>query len=285
MNRLHKKCFIASAGVHSLMLLILLVGPAFLTSKNKSDDVPVLDFIPFILVDQNVMDRGNRNAKPPPAQPPAPQPPPQAPQQPPQVKPPEPEPVKQIVHVSKPDPDSVEPAKERRHLPKVSTTPMTRQPDARKPTKANTSDSDTRAQEQQVADAKRRAVRQLERAMTNIGQSTSSATSIEAYGPGNSDASQANYAAEVKRRYEEAWQAPDDSATDDAITKVTVTIANTGKVIEARISRPSGDSPVDKSVQRALDRVPFIAPFPEGAKDKQRTYTINFNLKAKRGLA
>jgi hypothetical protein len=39
---------------------------------------------------------------------------------------------------------------------------------------------------------------------------------------------------------------------------------------------------VDKSVQRTLDRVTFIAPFPEGAKDKQRTYTINFNLKAKR---
>jgi hypothetical protein len=41
---------------------------------------------------------------------------------------------------------------------------------------------------------------------------------------------------------------------------------------------------VDASVQRTLDRVKFIAPFPEGATEKERTYIINFNLKAKRML-
>ena len=66
------------------------------------------------------------------------------------------------------------------------------------------------------------------------------------------------------------------------ITKATVTIASDGTVLSARILKPSGDASVDRSVQRTLDRVTFIAPFPEGAKDKQRTYTINFNLKAKR---
>jgi TonB family protein len=55
-------------------------------------------------------------------------------------------------------------------------------------------------------------------------------------------------------------------------------------VISARIITPSGDPGVDASVQHTLDRVPFIAPFPEGAKEKERTYTINFNLKAKRSL-
>jgi hypothetical protein len=34
-------------------------------------------------------------------------------------------------------------------------------------------------------------------------------------------------------------------------------------------------------VQRALDRVKFVHEFPEGAKEQKRTYTINFNLKAK----
>ena len=88
----------------------------------------------------------------------------------------------------------------------------------------------------------------------------------------------------VKSIYERAWVPPDDSASDDAITKVTVTIGHDGTVISARVLQGSGDSKVDKSVQRTLDEVTFIAPFPEGAKEKQRTYTINFNLKAKRLL-
>jgi hypothetical protein len=37
-------------------------------------------------------------------------------------------------------------------------------------------------------------------------------------------------------------------------------------------------------VQRTLDRVTFVAPFPDGAKEKERTFIINFNLKAKRML-
>jgi len=102
--------------------------------------------------------------------------------------------------------------------------------------------------------------------------------------PGNSSAAYANYAAVVKSVYEQAWQPPDDAANDEANVKVTVTIANDGTVISARILAPSGDPGVDASVQRTLDRVTFIAPFPEGAKEKERTYSINFNLKAKRLL-
>ena len=63
-----------------------------------------------------------------------------------------------------------------------------------------------------------------------------------------------------------------------------MTIASDGTVISARIITPSGDAGVDASVQRTLDRVTFIAPFPEGATEKERTYIINFNLKAKRML-
>ena len=33
MNRLAKKCLIASAGLHLLLFVILLVGPAFLSKK------------------------------------------------------------------------------------------------------------------------------------------------------------------------------------------------------------------------------------------------------------
>ena len=77
---------------------------------------------------------------------------------------------------------------------------------------------------------------------------------------------------------------PDNVANDNANTKVSVTIASDGTVISARIVTPSGDADVDASVQRTLERVKFIAPFPEGATEKERTYTINFNPKAKRLL-
>jgi TonB family protein len=61
-----------------------------------------------------------------------------------------------------------------------------------------------------------------------------------------------------------------------------VTIANDGRVTEAHIVAPSGDSSVDNSVQRTLDRVRQLEPFPDGSTDKERTYIINFNLKARR---
>jgi TonB family protein len=90
----------------------------------------------------------------------------------------------------------------------------------------------------------------------------------------------------VQSVYQTAWIAPDDAASDNAITKAKVTIASDGTVISSEIISRSGDSQMDASVQRALDRVPSIGrPFPEGIKDKQRSYILKFDLKVKRGLA
>ena len=43
---------------------------------------------------------------------------------------------------------------------------------------------------------------------------------------------------------------------------------------------------MDKSVQNALDRVKRsgLPPFPQGARDDERTFTIEFNLQAKRQI-
>jgi TonB family protein len=71
---------------------------------------------------------------------------------------------------------------------------------------------------------------------------------------------------------------------DETITKVTVTIGSEGKVLSRRIIKLSGVTSMDKSVQRALELVKFIEPFEPGAKEKERTYTINFDLRAKRLL-
>ena len=65
MNRLQKKCVIATAGVHLLLIVILFVGPAFFYPKPKADDLPVLDVIPANLIDA-AFNSGVANATPPP---------------------------------------------------------------------------------------------------------------------------------------------------------------------------------------------------------------------------
>ena len=285
MTRLQKKCFIASAGMHLLLVVILVIGPAFLSSKSKSDDLPVIDFIPSKFIDASLAAGGSRNATPPPAVKLASQPPPQAQQQTPPEKPREPAPPKQTIKPPHIDPDSLEARTEpKQHKPQISTT-LVNKPNSRNPQKTNPSEADTQAAERQLTATRQKMAKQLASAARNIRQGTSTATTIEDSGPGGGGPAYASYSAWVKTVYENAWVAPEDTATDDAVTKVTVTIASDGTVLSGRISRPSGDSPVDKSVQRTLDRVTFIAPFPDGAKEKQRTYIINFNLKAKRGLA
>jgi len=152
----------------------------------------------------------------------------------------------------------------------------------------NTADSDKKAREvreaREFAEAQQRrdAVRDTLRGFrSNL---SSSSTEVVYKGDAGYGEAIASYAQVVKSIYEHAWLPPDDTASDDAITKVSVTIANDGKVIDSHIVRASGDSLVDHSVQRTLDRVTFIRRFPEGSKDKERTYVINFNLKAKRAL-
>jgi TonB family protein len=65
---------------------------------------------------------------------------------------------------------------------------------------------------------------------------------------------------------------------------VSVTISSDGTVTDSHIITSSGDPRMDTSVKRALNRVTFIHEFPEGAKEKERTFKINFNLKSKRML-
>ena len=110
MNRLQKKCLIATVGVHLLLLLILIVGPAFFAPRPKADDLQVLDVIPANLIDA-AFSSGVANAAPPPPAPVTPPTPPTPPPPVPVVVPPAPvpEPVKPVRNVEKPDLKPVEP--------------------------------------------------------------------------------------------------------------------------------------------------------------------------------
>lgn len=104
-------------------------------------------------------------------------------------------------------------------------------------------------------------------------------TNIEMPGPGGE--AFINYADLIYTRYYQAWQTPDGRDVRNAV-KVEIVVARDGRVISSNVIRTSGDSVLDKSVRQALDRVTKLPAFPEGAKDAQRTFRINFELKSKR---
>jgi periplasmic protein TonB len=267
MNRLQKKCIIATAGFHLLLLVILFVGPAFFWAREKLDDTPVLDMIPANLVD--AASTGVKGAQPPP---PAPAPVVTSPQ----PAPPEPKPIVQpapapqptivdqvkkffTLEPTKPAPTITE---DQPHTPKVNLQLTTRT------VPKNTSTPDN--------------AKAFKSALRALRANLSSSTTIDM--PGNSSAAAANYAQVVKSIYEQAWTPPDDTASDDANIKVRVTIGSDGTVISARVIGPSGDASVDTSVRNTLERVQFIEAFPAGSSDTERTYIINFNLKSKRQM-
>jgi TonB family protein len=270
MNRLQKKCVVVTTGIHLLLLVILLVGPAFFAPKPKTDDLNVLVVIPANLVDA-AFNSGVANAAPPPPEPVAP---PQPPLPVPVVAPPPPvkaerdEPVKPPEKLS---PDNLKPVdktvKTELRKPEISTKLVTRNAPKASPNNANASAARARA---------------IRSALRNLNSKLTPGTTIDM--PGNSSVAYASYASAVRSVYDAAWTLPAHIASDEEITRVSVTIASDGTVVSARIITPSGDGNVDASVQSTLGRVRFIAPFPEGAVEKERTYIINFNTKTKQML-
>jgi TonB family protein len=294
-NRLQKKCFIASAGFHVLLALVLLVGPGFLSTPPKIEDAPLLDFIPVKTVDDLVSGGGNPNAKPPAALsvPPQAQPPPQ-----PQPQPPAPKPVPE----PEPDPQPApEPARSKQTVPDIKEdegTEPAKQPKPRKieinktliTRKHDTTATDKRAKEEAQAqakaadDARRRLAHQIGQVAENIGNEVSGGTSIELKGPGGGGLPYANWRSAIRTIYERAWLLPDGVADDDAAAFASVTIARDGTVISSSISRHSSDPVVDRSVQAALDRVRTASPLPDTTTESSRTITIKFSVRAKRAL-
>ena len=129
---------------------------------------------------------------------------------------------------------------------------------------------------------KRSAALQSSLASLGAGFASDKGVKIDVGGPGG--AAYANYGLLVKQMYTSAWQ-PSAGLNDQNLTaEVTITILKDGTVLSSRITRRSGESAMDKSVDAALRAVERrkLPPFPEGARDDQRVFTIEFNLRAKR---
>jgi colicin import membrane protein len=313
MDRTQKKCVAASTGFHLLLLLILLIGPAFVAAHSKkADDVPILDFIPVKTVDSLMSGGGDPRGAAPPAGPEAVKPEPPKPE-PPKPEPPKPEPVvappppkpeprpepvkeKDVKPVDKkPDPDSLEPAeKPQRRKPNITTEAVTRPRDTEAEKRAREAREEAREEAraaaeareyaQRVADNRRRLASALGGAANAIENGKSGSTSVLLRGPGGGGAPYANFLAAVKTIYQRAWILPDGVSDDDATVSASVTIARDGTVVSWKVLRNSGAVGVDESVRRALQRVKFAVPLPEEAKESERTVNINFNVATKRAL-
>ena len=288
MNRLQKKCFFAATGLHLLLALILLIGPAFLSADSKMESVPELDFVAYKTVDALVAGGGDpKGGLPPPAPvvlptPPAPVVTPLAPV-PVVEKVPPPVPVKRSIvkEVTPPkdDPDSVELSKTPKNKIQVSTTPVVRSAEAAAQAKARAAAQAKAA----AAEQNRRIASALNSAATSIEHGLSGSTSVVLKGPGGGGVPYGNWLSAVKQRYTQAWVVPAGVTDDSATVTASVTIARNGDVIASSIVRASGNALVDHSVKATLDRVTTAPPLPDGAKEDQRTVTINFNVKAKLG--
>ncbi|MCS7336631.1 MAG: TonB family protein [Verrucomicrobiae bacterium] len=307
MNRLQKKCFIVSALVHLLLLAVLVFGPAFVPARQPRFEVfEVIEFTPLRTTDMPVAGGGSPTGaqpqmvpeppvapapqvkpapelKPTPAV--APEPPPrpevrlpvtpsaqpmpvERPAPRPQPQPAQPEPTRAV----EPRPAETRPT---RRLPQVSTQLVTRAQVAG----TNTRPRATRRTQQVDPDQFAAVANSLRQRL-----GTSSTTSIELLGPGGGGVPYANFKQAVFSAYYNAWMPPATIANENLVTKAAVTIARDGTVISARITDPSGDAAMDASVQRALERVKFVAPLPDGTPEQQRTLIIIFDLRAKRGI-
>jgi TonB family protein len=275
MNRLQKKCVIATAGFHLLLLLILVFGSAFFSPRPKPDDTQLLDVIPSNLIDA-AFSSGVRNATPPaPVVQPAPQPAPPTPAVQPAPTPPAPKTVvtppptisERLENLFKPEPakPTPTPAETQPHKIQINTQLVTR----------------TAPKNSPAADNSQQTAKAINAAIKNLQKNLKSGPVVDM--PGESSVSYASYKDALATIYYNAWALPDNTANDEADTMVKITVASDGTVVNAQIITPSGDAKADASVRRALDRVTSVPPLPAGSKSEQ-DFVISFNLKAKRML-
>jgi len=308
MSRLERKCMVASAVSHAVLMLVVIVGPAFLVAKKPADNLPILKVIPNRLTDEAMFGGGNPLAKPPTTpgfETPKAVPPPAPVPDPPKVTLPVAIQPATIVGPQKESAKPVKPAPEPiavmelstrstgKSKPEIKVDPriVPRTPkdvaDARARAAEEEAKAVERAQARAAAEARQQAIRKFSRSLdgaaSSLSDNLSQGTTVEMPGPGG--AAYANYGQAIKSIYDAAWVAPTESAGDATSVQVEVVVARDGSVMSDRIVKRSLDTTLDRSVQKALDRVRAggLPPFPEGSRDTRRIFIINFNLKDKLG--
>jgi len=284
-------------------MLIILFGAAFLGPSKEQPFVNRLNVVPSDLVEKALSGGGGNpnlartdeqvkgNSLNPAHSAPEPLPPPPKP---PEVRAREPQPRPAPVRPEPVRPDPVKPpvVKPAENVkPNVAEKPQTPTEPALD-LKRTVRDPYKQERAKAAAEAKEAAQRQAEyrRELANrIGQANDKfkagfegGTKVDVGGPGGE--AYASYASLVQAAYDGAWRVLPDLASADHIVTVEVTIASSGQIVGQRIVSRSNNAKMDRSVQNALDKVKEqgLPPFPPGSRHAERTFTIEFNLKARR---
>ena len=267
MSRLLKKCIFLSIGLHILLAAVLLICTAFFVAK--PDKIrPTLSMIAPDVLDNLLNPQRVTTPKPPP-QPPVrrivtPTPPRKVTPTPPRKV----TPKKQSPEL-KPTKSKVTPKPKRKTI-KIARNTQTSEGATVRP-KKNTHPKTPSVSAKQLNTIK--SMRSQLSAAINVNVAGANAAAFTSY---------ANLVVGVYRR---AWEPliPSELARS-RIAKVSVTIRRDGRVLSARIVSRTGDAALDRSVQRALDRVSRIGkPFPSGSKDTQRSFTLDFTPRIRGG--
>jgi TonB family protein len=266
MNRTQKKCLIVSAALHLLLPAIIIFGAA-LMPEDRSVPFKPIKLYSLANVTDAPSSGGSPNVVSAPL-PPAPTPP--APQE---------QPTPRPVSVPTREPEAVKPPPKYKLDP--SELKLTKRSDV-KPPKDNQATDNQAARE--AADARNRLFAKASQNIKSISKDFSPTTAVELSGPGDGGPAAANYRDIVASKYTAAWTPPASLDDDSATVTVSVTISRDGTVASHRIVRSSGNRDMDRSIDITLDNVTYIEAFPASSNDQERTYTIKFNLAAKRSL-
>ena len=163
-----------------------------------------------------------------------------------------------------PEPKKVQPK------PKPKPKPIPPKPKIKVNLNSNVRKPDAQKKESQKEAAKRQTA--LNKLQTKLSDRTSVNVPLGRY-------ASANYESLIRRKYMDATIHP-GAISGDPVVKVRLVIARNGRILSTRVTGKSGVASWDRSVQKALDRVKFIKPFPESMKGSQQTFNLNFNSRS-----
>ena len=254
MGRLKRSCVVGSVVFHALILAMLVLGPMLLAKREEK--VRVIDLVPSEVIDKLLA----------PAAPVAP-PPASAPPKPKQTEP------KKVQPKPKPKPKPIPPKPKKitpKPKPKPKPKPIPPKPKIKVNLNSNVRKPDAQKKESQKEAAKRQAA--LNKLQIKLSGRTSVNVPLGRY-------ASANYESLIRRKYMDATIHP-GAISGDPVVKVRLVIARNGRILSARVTGKSGVASWDRSVQKVLDRVKFIKPFPESMKGSQQTFNLNFNSRS-----
>lgn len=296
MNRLTKRCLIASLLAHAGLLAVLVISTAF-RPRDLEPVVAVLELVPtdLRLTDGTTVGGGTPEPQPPPPPvkaEPEPQrreepvqPPPQVPKNQPKSEPEKPkaketprtEPAKPL---KTQDVDTTrkadKPKQAVKHVVQVGN--QRRQDDAAEKERREREQREAREQERQrelaaLNQQRQKLADRIASAASKIGKATGS-TKIEMPGPGGE--AYAPYATYLHAFFRQRWISPNSISKPTASVGVSIEIARDGTLLNWKLIEPSGLRELDESVRTVLKRYSKLRPLPEGTRDPSRTFTIQF---------